>query len=201
MSNNHIFNKDLKTINQKNNNQLLTCLTLALGITIISTSAVFIIVKTVTETFSAKNYISYKNFIYGITLERPKNWSIQEENDFLYPGIIFRSPKENDADIFQEQVKLYIEQLAIPLSLNEYTEQAVQQIVSSNSIIEPSQNINVANREGKKVIYQDPNEIKHLKVWTIKNQKVYILTYTAEADKFRKFVKQAETIINSLEIK
>ncbi|MGK7893960.1 MAG: hypothetical protein AB4372_10140 [Xenococcus sp. (in: cyanobacteria)] len=192
---------DLRPINQENNNQLWTCITLCLGITIISITATFIIVKTVGKTFRAKNYTSYENFTYGIVVERPKHWSIQEENSFLNPEIIFLSPKENNTDTFREQVKLYIEKLAIPLSLNEYTELAVQKIVSSNSIIEPPKNISFANQEGRKVIYQDPDEMKRLEVWTIKNQKAYIITYTAEADKFQKFAEQAETIIQSLEIK
>ena len=98
-------------------------------------------------------------------------------------------------------MKLSIEQLAIPLSLNEYTEQAVQEIASSNSILEPPKNISFANREGRKIIYQDLDEMKRLEVWTLKNQKAYIITYTAEADKFQKFAEQAEKIIHSLEIK
>ncbi len=64
-----------------------------------------------------------------------------------------------------------------------------------------TQNITLANREGRKVIYQGQDGRKRLEVWTIKNQKAYIVTYTAEADKFKKFSKQADNIIQSLEIK
>ena len=38
-----------------------------------------------------------------------------------------------------------------------------------------TQNITLANREGRKVIYQGQDGRKRLEVWTIKNQKAYIL--------------------------
>ena len=39
-----------------------------------------------------------------------------------------------------------------------------------------------------------------MEVWTIKKQKVYIATYTAEAGKYDKYDKQAEKIIQSVAI-
>lgn len=197
----YVFESDLQPIEQESNNLLLRCLSLGLGCTIIGITSCFIIVKTIVNILNTKSYKTYENFTYGITVERPKNWSIQEEDDFVNPGIIFISPEENSTDNFREQVKLSIKQLSIPLSLNEYTEQAIQEIASSNSIIEPPKNISIANREGRRVIYQNANEIKRLEAWTVKNQKAYIVTYTSEADKFQKFAEHAETIISSLEIK
>ena len=147
-----------------------------------------------------EKYVSYENSNYGIKLERPKSWSIQQEDDFLKTGIILFSSEENNADNFREKVKVSVENLATPLSLKEYTEQAVKEIERSNLIIEPPKDITLANRKGRKVIYQGKDGIKRLEVWTIKNQKAYILTYTAEAAKFDKFLKQADRIIQSLTI-
>ena len=197
----YVSDSDLQSIEQESNDRLLRWLSLGLGGTIVGITSIVIIVKTVVNILNTKSYKSYENLTYGIIVERPKNWSIQEEGDLINSGIIFISPEENSADNFREQVNLSIEELSIPLSLDEYTEQAVQEISTSNSIIEPPKNISIANREGRRVIYQDENKIKRLKAWTIKNQKAYIITYTSEADKFQKFAEQAETIISSLEIK
>ncbi len=194
--------KDLKKLEtgfseiEKSHNPYFLKITLGLGATIVGIAAIFL----VSENIFTEKYVSYENSNYGIKVERPQNWSIQEEDDFVNPGIIFLSPEENNADNFQEKVKFSVEKLSTPLSLNEYTEQAVREIASSNSIIEQPKNITLANREGRKVIYQGKNGRKRLEVWMIKNQKAYIVTYTAEADKFKKFFKQADNIIQSLEI-
>lgn len=111
------------------------------------------------------------------------------------------APDENNQDNFRERVKVYIENLSKPLSINEYTEQALREIKKSNTIIEQPQDISFANREGRKIIYTGQDGMKRMEVWTIKNQKAYIATYTAEPDKFDKFGKQAEKIIESIRIK
>jgi eukaryotic-like serine/threonine-protein kinase len=147
-----------------------------------------------------ERYVAYSDPNYGVELEIPQDWAIQKEDDFLKPGIIFLSSEENNRDKFQERVKIAVENLSIPLSLNEYTQQAIKEIETSNSIIEPPQDITIANRLGKTVIYQGKDGMKRLEVWTLKNQKVYIATYTAEADKFDKFLKQANKIIESISI-
>ena len=136
----------------------------------------------------------------GIKLKRTKNWSIQQKDDFLKPGIILFSSEENNADNFREQVKVSVENLSTPLSLEEYTEQAVKEIEHYNSIIESPKDITLANRKGKKVIYQEQNGIKHLEVRTMKNHKIYIITYTEEPEKFNKFLKPADKIIQFLTI-
>ncbi len=147
-----------------------------------------------------KRYVSYEKPRYGIQLEYPQKWSIQENLDTLEPEVKFLSPQENNTDNFQEKVKISVENLSKPLSINEYTEQAFREIKKSNTIIEQPEDITFANREGRKIIYTGQDGMKQMKVWTIKNQKAYIATYTAEPDKFDKFSKQAEKIIESIKI-
>lgn len=154
-----------------------------------------------TDIFKPK-YVDYENSDYGLELEYPKNWSIQEEGDFLKPGIVFLSPPENDTDDFQEKVTVAIENLPQPLSLKEYTEQVIKQIEDSNEIIEQPKVTTFANKEGRQIIYQEKDgNKKRMEVWMLKNQKAYIATYTAETDKFNKFLKQADKTIQSITIK
>ncbi|MGK7895293.1 MAG: hypothetical protein AB4372_17140 [Xenococcus sp. (in: cyanobacteria)] len=175
--------------------QLFALIIILLGGIVTSIATIFVIPKL---SFS-EQYKSYENSEYK--LEHPKQWIILEEDGFPYYGTIFLSPKENQADKFQEQVKFSVEELDKPLSLTEYTELAIKEIESSNSILEYPTTISLANREGRKVIYQGKDEIKYLQIWALKKKKAYIVTYTAEADKFKKFAKQAENIIYSLQIK
>ena len=87
------------------------------------------------------------------------------------------------------------------MSLNEYTELATEQIENSNTILEPATVTTFANKEARKIVYQTQDGSRKLmEVWTIKNRKAYIVIYTAEANKFGQYNKQAEKIIQSLAI-
>jgi eukaryotic-like serine/threonine-protein kinase len=167
----------------------------ALGLGTIAIAAIGIL-----SLSTKQQYVAYENSRYGVKLERPENWSLQEEDDFLKPGVILLAPQENNQDKFRETVKISVENLSTPLSLNEYTKQSIREIKKSNTIIEQPQDITFANREGIKVIYQGQDGMKKMEVWMIKNKKAYIATYTAEANKFNKYAKSAETIIQSLVI-
>ena len=193
---------DTEKTEEKRQNMPFSRTTLDLGpvIAAIVTALVAIFLAFGTDIFKRK-YVAYENSDYGIELEHPENWSIQEEEDFLKPGIIFLSPQENDADEFQEKVTVSIENLPQPLSLNEYTQQATKQIEGSNEIIEPAKATTFANKEGRKIIYQEKNgNKKRMEVWMLNKQKAYIATYTAEVDKFDKFLKQADKIVQSITI-
>ena len=150
---------------------------------------------------NTEEYVVYENAEHGIELEHPEAWSIKEEWMTLQPGVTFLAPLENNADNFRENITVSIENLTQPLSLNEYTEQALAQIESSNTIVEQPIETTFANREARKIVYQEQDgDKKRLEVWMIKNQKAYIATYTAEEEKFDRFAKQAERIIESMTI-
>lgn len=86
------------------------------------------------------------------------------------------------------------------MSLNEYTQQAIAEIENYDSIIEQPEDIILANRQGIKVVYEGNDGKKRMEVWMIKNKNIYIITYTAEEDKYNKFLEKAEKIISSFEI-
>jgi len=44
------------------------------------------------------------------------------------------------------------------------------------------------------------NSLKNLQVWTLKGDRVYIITYTAAIDDYEKFMQTAEGMIKSFEI-
>ena len=149
-----------------------------------------------------ETYTAYTNDERGIALVRPESWQLQEDwNAILEPGVTFLSPLVNQKDSFQERVRISVEELTQPLSLNEYTELATAQIEGANTILEPAIPTTFANKEGRKIVYQTQDGTKKLmEVWTINNRKAYLAIYTAEANKFDKYKKQAEKTIQSLAI-
>ncbi|MEL6440644.1 MAG: hypothetical protein AAFQ80_15485 [Cyanobacteria bacterium J06621_8] len=187
---------------EKRKNTSFPRITFDLGtfIAAIITAVVTILITFKTDIFR-KKYVVYENSDYGIKLEHPDNWSTQPKEDFLESSFIFLSPQENDADDFQEKVTVSIERLRQPLSLNEYTEQSSQEIARKNEIIEPPKVTTFANKEGRKIIYQEKDgNIKRLEFWMINNKKAYIATYAAEEEKFNKYLKKADRIIESVNI-
>ena len=149
-----------------------------------------------------KNFITYEN--ERIKVEYPNDWKRENRSNFLNNTVVFTSPKENEADKFQERVAIIVEESSRPLSLKEYTNQAVQQIESlSNFIISPPRDTTLGLSDGKYVIYQgmdSQTKVKRHEVWTVNYNKIYTVIYTAEPDKFDKFFPAAEKIIDSLEI-
>jgi serine/threonine-protein kinase len=73
-----------------------------LGITIIGIAGILL------GNFKGEKYIAYENNNYGIKLDYPEKWSMQEEEDFLNPGLVFVSPLESDRDKFQEKVRVSV---------------------------------------------------------------------------------------------
>ncbi|MCC0178730.1 serine/threonine protein kinase [Waterburya agarophytonicola K14] len=149
-----------------------------------------------------EKYIAYENKEHKIKIERPESWQVREDwNTFQEKGVKFLTPLENNQDEYQERVAVSIEELSTPLSLAEYNAQATNQIATYNTIIEPATPTTFANKEGTKIIYQEKEgNKKRLEYWTVKNQKAYIATYSAEVDKFDKYLKKAEETIASLMI-
>jgi eukaryotic-like serine/threonine-protein kinase len=166
-----------------------------LGITAIGIAAILL------GNLQEEKYLTHEDNHYGIKLDYPEQWSMQEDDNFLTPGLVFVSPLENDRDKFQEKVKVSVEELETPLSLNEYTEKSLIEIKKSNSIVQQPQNITLANREGRQVIYLDNDGNKHLEMWTLKDGKVYLVNYTAEENKFDRFLGKVQKMIRSLQIK
>jgi eukaryotic-like serine/threonine-protein kinase len=145
-------------------------------------------------------YSSYKSSEYGITIEYPKTWTQEEETDFLCSGIIFNSPYEKQSDKFRERVKVCVENLAKPLTLQEYSNRFIAEIKQNNSFIEYPKSTTLANKEGIRVVYQGTDGKQRMEAWTVKNQKAYLITYTAEQDKYNQFLDEAEKMFQSLQI-
>ena len=150
--------------------------------------------------------ITYEN--EDVRVDYPQTWERTYNSNFLSNTVSFTSPKENDRDKFQERVTVAVQNSSRPLSLTEYTKQAVMQIENlSNFILVPPQPTRLARTMGKSVVYQgiyqeedDEMQVKHYEVWTVNYQKIYTIVYTAQPDEFDKFMPAVEKIIESLEI-
>jgi serine/threonine-protein kinase len=149
-------------------------------------------------------FSTYSNQEYGIKINYPEGWSTRQRDDFFTVGIIFISPDEELQDNFQENVSVMIEELSSPLSLTEYTNQSIEEIKKlSDPNLTSATVTTLADREARKVIYRGEeagNSLQRMQIWTIANNRVYIITYTAESQKYEKFSQIVEEMLNSFAI-
>lgn len=125
----------------------------------------------------------------------------------VLPTVIFFSEPESPNDSFRENVNLLIQDLRErPMTLKEYTELSLKQIKThlSHGKLSKSKTIKTKNGEAQLLIYTSSSGIRQLKyqqIFLIKHKKAYVLTYTAEQNKFKKFLPEAKAIFDSFIVK
>ncbi|NMG09004.1 serine/threonine-protein kinase [Brasilonema sp. UFV-L1] len=151
-------------------------------------------------------FSTYENPSYGIKIKYPQSWKMQQIGDPLTGDVVkFWSISTSSSKKMTAEVNINIENLKEPTSLAEYTNSSVNEITQflTNARILDSYSTKLSNLPAHEVIYSGKEEgfnIKRMAVWTLKNNKVYIITYTAEESQYEKFLKIAHIMINSLEI-
>lgn len=153
----------------------------------------------------------YQNQAYRVRLKYPTKWQKQEKQDPFSGQIVkFISPKNSDTDSYQEQIEIGIEDPNIdeekpPMSLNEFTNSTLNRVPSvfqDTNIVE-SKSGTLANLPAYTVVYSGKEgalNLKRLQIWTLKNNRAYIITYTAEVDKYDELLNITQEMINSFEI-
>jgi hypothetical protein len=87
------------------------------------------------------------------------------------------------------------------MTLKAYTNEAITELRDQNLNIIESKNTTLAGIPAHKVIYNDTlgqlNNFKALQIWTVKNAKAYILTYTATVTNYAHYLPIIQDMINS----
>jgi len=143
-----------------------------------------------------------------------KEYSIQFPDSFEYKtvekkGAIFiLFPKDtSSAYNFRSNINLIIQDLqGQDISLNDYvilSESQIETMVTNGNLIK-SERFNKNNFEFHRLIYtgiQGKLTLKFEQHFTIKNEKAYILTFTATEEQFESYKAEKEKIMNSFKIK
>jgi len=120
--------------------------------------------------------------------------------------VVFFAPTEGPSDIFQDNVNIIVQDLsAQPMTLDEYTELSlgqIEQFITDPSILDSSA-VTLADIPGHRVVYtgkQGQYDLKWMQVWTVQNNKAYVISYTAETSKYSTFLETVQEMIDSFEI-
>jgi eukaryotic-like serine/threonine-protein kinase len=156
--------------------------------------------KTVLTSEIPLSLTSYADNEKGISLKYPEDWD-RKDLKKLFTGewVSFIAKRENQSDSFQEKVTVSFQPFSGTLAESE--KEIIKQIPPDQNLVVSSTIF--ANKDAYQVTYttkfQDTT-LKNLKVWTLKNDQIYIVTYTAKVEDYEKFLKPAEAVIRSFQI-
>jgi hypothetical protein len=145
-----------------------------------------------------------KNFAQnGYKLQYPSSWTI-DTSKRMGPDFFIFSPRENDTDRFQENVNLLVQDLTGQnIDLDKYakiSEGQIKELAMEGTIYESKKITKPDKSEYYKMVYGMTQGVFKLKIeqyYFIKNDKAFIMTFTAELNKFDSFLSAGEQILNS----
>lgn len=155
-----------------------------------------------------EGFLTYTDATYKISLIYPKDW--EKKVGKMGTVVAFLSPPENASDEFRENVNIVIEDISSqPMTLDEYTNLSLNQLdqfVQNPNILESSEDT-LSGIRAYRLVYTGEMEsngnvyaLKWLQVYTIKNNKVYMFTYTSAEDSYSDYLDSVEEMIDSFEI-
>lgn len=144
------------------------------------------------------NFVPYSNHIFGIEVEYPSNWG-RLDLSFLQNNSADLNFYPLDDASGAKQVKIQIENLPSSspnMTLEEYNDIKIGsvegQILDSNSTT-------LADLPAHEIIFTDL-VLKKMQLWTLKDDKVYTITYATEEEDFQNELQTAQRMIESFKI-
>ena len=120
--------------------------------------------------------------------------------------VAFLSPRGGTSDDLQENVNIVVQDLsAQPMTLEEYTDLTlgqIEQFITDAKILDSSP-ATLAGNPGHKAVYtgkQGQYDLEWMQLWTVKGNKAYVITYTAEAREYSAVLATAQEMIESFAI-
>jgi hypothetical protein len=150
---------------------------------------------------SKQGFLTYTNSEYGFKIDYPADWSVRE--NIMGAVVVFLSPRESTSDNFLENVNIIVQDNS--MTLEEYTNISLAQLpqyVSDLEIISSERTTLGGNPAYKVVftgVYNNSNRLEWMQVWTMKDNKVYLITYTAQPQSFSKYLPQVQHMFDSFE--
>lgn len=121
-------------------------------------------------------------------------------------GMLFLllTEKINSADDFAENINLMQQDLTnLNINLDKYVEITEKQVVEKGKLIE-SKRLKKNGVEYQRIVYEaiiNNFDLKFLQYNFVKNNKAYILTFSAKKEEFAKYLKSMEETMKSFKLK
>jgi serine/threonine-protein kinase len=166
---------------------------------------VFLLIPTLL--FSQTNNITLKTHTdKEFSIKYPSNWELNSEGKMTTSFVLF-APLESTQDKFKENINLIIQDLSgYTIDLEAYTaisEQQLKNAVVNFKLVESKQIKNEKDTYHH-IIYEGEQagfKLYFQQQYRVKNNKAYVLTFTAELQSVKRFSDVATKILNSFQLK
>jgi serine/threonine-protein kinase len=158
---------------------------------------------------TTSNFLTYINHIYGIKIQYPADWRLGEHHYTNRFAVDFISTSKNNSDTAPATITLSVETLKQNKTLNGFTTgnlAKARQSLPGFQLIQ-SNATTLAGTPAHKIIYffssADPTiqlPFISMNVWTIKQSKVYSISYTEAKPQYVKYLPITQKMIDSLEL-
>ena len=156
----------------------------------------------------------YENITYGIKIEYPSNWTIEEEgdedSDNVTDVVSFFAPVRNDSETVTPSLYITIDNPPLNLieNLNEYLRTTINDYNDDSQdfqVIESNTNSStLGGYPAYKLVYTDVDgdniNYKDMEIGTIIGDKVYLVTYDAAEEEYSVYLPAVQKMIDSLKI-
>jgi len=157
---------------------------------------------------NSNNFLTYENPIFGIKILYPANWDKQEntssskDNSTLIDLVAFGPPFKNNSDIVGKLI-VQVDNISDikPITLANYANDTVSDLRQDFRVSES--NATLAGNPAYKIVYtglEASIDLKAMMVMTIKGDRAYIISYTAEPEKYSYYRPTVQKMIDSFEI-
>jgi eukaryotic-like serine/threonine-protein kinase len=155
------------------------------------------------------NFLTYTNYAYGINIMYPADWKIGEHPYANVFVVDFMSILKNNSAIFPATITLSVESLKHNTTLNAFTIATLdkaKQSLPDFKLIESNDTALAGNR-AHRIVYtftsSDPSVQLHfqsMNTWTIKNSKIYTISYTGATSQYVSYFPILKNMVNSFKI-
>lgn len=149
------------------------------------------------------DFLTYNSPAYGIRINYPNNWVKQEQ--LLGTVVSFLSPMESESDNFRENFNIMVEDLPEQMSLSVYSQAGIAQLknIINDITLLSSTKTTLDGNKAQEIVFTGNQGIYNLKwnmVFTIKNNKAYVLSYIEETNNNNEFITDVKEMVNSFEV-
>jgi len=145
----------------------------------------------------------YYNKNYSFSIKFPKEWELYKSQELDDAVVEVTSPWENDSDMFSEFIAIYVDEVSLGTSLEEYFNELNQN--SENELAhyqeEDSGTITIENTIAKWIIFSytvAEGPLQSVSYLIVKDHRAYIIFCNTEPDKFEMYRSKFEKTAQSL---
>jgi hypothetical protein len=166
--------------------------------------------------FRSGNFTDYGNSTLGVNIKYPSEWQRAVQAGGGISIIQFFSPLQNKSDIFRENVNIAIENLPNnKTNVTQYSRASLSVIAKSLPGFNLTKSNISENFHGTPAVEKtftakqavlDRNlkavalDLKMTQIYTLKNNKAYVITFAAESSNYDRFLPTVAKILDSFQI-